>query len=561
MLERGRRRLEPDVRVRAPQAQLEARRRRPSEHELAGVRGWPACGRGAARCRSRRRSTCRASKMSPASVAAPRGPRPRPPRTRARPARRRADPHRAARRGAARSPAARRAPARRPPRELRARRAAEPEVDAAAARPGVAVDAAASAARARARRRRGRGRSTRLLAPRLRAWRSSASIVASSRSASASASSASRAPRRRVVELGHLLQAQPQRGQRRAELVGDVAGELALARDHLGDALGAGVQRLGDDVDLRDRRSARRAAEKSPSPEARARCRPSCPAAARAGAPAARRAPVAAGTPPAPSAAISSHAPAHARRRPRARGSEAVTARGLRRARALGERRRRVRRAPATVRRPSGRHDHDRVAGRTSGAIDAGGDRLPALDAVVDRGGDGVGLALEPRGGVRRARAGLARCPAARRGSAPRRARSAPVETISRRRTPPSAARSGSRRRGPSTIRRGSAASSPSLRRSQDMCMSSVLVEPNQFSSQTSAMMSLARARPGRRGATSSASRSNSLGVSSSSSSPARRAGAPRSTRTSAAAHARRARRGAAARGRGPAARRAGTAW
>ena len=34
--------------------------------------------------------------------------------------------------------------------------------------------------------------------------------------------------------------------------------------------------------------------------------------------------------------------------------------------------------------------------------------------------------------------------------------------------------------------RRGSSASSPSFRRSHDTCMSSVFVEPNQFSSQTS---------------------------------------------------------------------------
>ena len=60
-----------------------------------------------------------------------------------------------------------------------------------------------------------------------------------------------------VVGPRALLEPQAQGGQRRAQLVRDVGGELALAGDELGDALGAVVERLTDRVDLRDPRARR----------------------------------------------------------------------------------------------------------------------------------------------------------------------------------------------------------------------------------------------------------------------------------------------------------------
>ena len=73
-------------------------------------------------------------------------------------------------------------------------------------------------------------------------------------------------PRLRVVDLGDLLEAQAQCRQRRAQLMGDVARELALARDRLGDALGAGVQRPATtSISGIPKRPAR--AEKSPCAE------------------------------------------------------------------------------------------------------------------------------------------------------------------------------------------------------------------------------------------------------------------------------------------------------
>ena len=202
--------------------------------------------------------------------------------------------------------------------------------------------------------------------------------------------------RLRVVDLGDLLQAQAQCGQRRAQLMRHVARELPLARDRLGDPLGAGVEGLGDDVDLRD-------------PEA----------------PGARRE-VALPEPP---------------RRPGHGVQRAHEATGLqrgergRREHAAGPQRRdqqphvahalvdlrarlgggdpRALRGPGTLgedvavqagardRAPAvGRRDDDGVAVTHEVRDVRRSDALPALDAVVDRGRDGVGLALEPRRGV-----------------------------------------------------------------------------------------------------------------------------------------------------------------
>ena len=56
----------------------------------------------------------------------------------------------------------------------------------------------------------------------------------------------------RVVGEGDLLQPHGQRGQRRTQLVGGVGGQPPLGGQHPGDALGAGVQHVGDPVQLRD---------------------------------------------------------------------------------------------------------------------------------------------------------------------------------------------------------------------------------------------------------------------------------------------------------------------
>ena len=64
-----------------------------------------------------------------------------------------------------------------------------------------------------------------------------------------------------VAELGDLLEAQAQGGQRRAQLMRGVRRELPLGGDHRADAFGAGVQRHGDIVHLVDTRARRAGGE------------------------------------------------------------------------------------------------------------------------------------------------------------------------------------------------------------------------------------------------------------------------------------------------------------
>ena len=158
--------------------------------------------------------------------------------------------------------------------------------------------------------------------------------------------------------------------------MGDVARELALARDGLGDPLGAERPAPRPRRRSPGSRSARPAPRSRPG-RAAATCRPSCRAGARAGAPAARRARSPRRVPPTPSAAISSHT---LRTRSLDLGARlgGRDPRALRGARALG----RACRGPA---RPGPRRSARRRAGPrrpcdrrgTSGASSARRDRPP----------------------------------------------------------------------------------------------------------------------------------------------------------------------------------------